>query len=254
MSEDITFESNNSNNNHIINGIFKKMYYDKLFKNDQINKKIINLIESGKANLDDSVIEYLYSHNKTLIENIQVLNANTNNITQKSIDKFTNLKILIAKNNKNIKNINHLANTLIKLDVSGYMCGIDQNGINNLTILQTLNAEDNMKITSANHLADTLIELDASSCGIDQKGISELKILKKIDTTCNQKITNLNHLKYTLETLQIGSHPQCGPSGINDDGIADLQVLKYVGGYHISAINFPCDAKYDTEGICPIVI
>lgn len=223
----------------IINHIFNKTYYGALYKNITINQMIKNMIESGKAKLNDDIIEYLYSYNKNLIENIEGLDAiEGTKISQKSIDKFKNLKILIASNNKKIKNVNHLSKTLIKLNASGDMCGIDQTGINNLKHLKTLIVSDNLKIINVNHLGNTLVKLDASCSGINQNGICHLKVLKKLNASCNQQITNVNHLQNTLQTLEIGSHPQCGPSGINYDGVAELKKLKFFGGYCPSVCDF----------------
>jgi hypothetical protein len=93
---------------------------------------------------------------------------NYSGIDQKGIENLTTLRILNAKGNNKITNVNHMIK-LEELNASGY-CGIDQNGIHQLTNLRILVASNNRKITNVNHMVK-LEELEVyGDCGIDEIG------------------------------------------------------------------------------------
>lgn len=162
-------------------------------------------------------------------------------------NKFSNLKRLCAKNNPNIKNINHLAN-LEELDCSS-RCGIADENIKPLFKLTKLIANCNPKIKNINHLIN-LEELDCggnhfdvsflmsgisllmaycemydfrySSCSISDENIEHLTKLKRLNAYDNPKIKNINHLINLVE-LNCG-----GKCGVADENIIGLYKLKYL--------------------------
>jgi hypothetical protein len=91
--------------------------------------------------------------------------------------KHLNLKKLSAYNS-NIKNVNHMAKSLVELNVSGKTYGIDDSGIKQINLIK-LCTNNNPKITNINHM-NKLIELYACDklCGIDNEGIKNLNLNK----------------------------------------------------------------------------
>ena len=135
--------------------------------------------------------------------------------------KFRKLKILKCHDNERIYSVNHLADTLIKLNCC-WKSNIDQDGISQLKLLKILKCDDNRKIHSVNHLANTLIELNCSyDSKIDQHGISQLKLLNILKCYDNRKIYSVNHLANILTELDCG-----GESKINQNGICRLKSIK----------------------------
>lgn len=172
-------------------------------------KNQINLMQMNKHTYNDI---YIYSL-------ICTKKMDNNIIRQK---KFCKLRTLCVTNDK-VECLNHLSNTLSKLDCSGYYCGVNQDGIMNLKNLETLRCSQNEKIHSVNHLANVLSELCCcgSECGIDQNGIMNLKSLKTLCCASNKKIRSVNHLSETL--LDLNCSMDCG---IDQSGIQNVTKLK----------------------------
>ena len=147
-------------------------------------------------------------------------------IDQHGISELKVLQKLDCKDCWEIKNVNHLTNTLVELDCSG-SCGINQDGISELNKLKILKCHNNSKINNVNHLRNTLEYLDCSQtyyssrgC-IDQDGISKLKKIKYMNCNNNEKIYDLNHLSKSLEELNC-----CESSAIGILGIIELKKIK----------------------------
>ena len=153
-------------------------------------RDIINLYNLDKDHQHNIII----SLNNKESECIDRLNQQI--IEQK---KYRYVEKLCVYNNKKIKNMNHMKNTLKKLNCS-YGCGIDQNGISNLNLIE-LDADGNEKIKNINHMKRTLKKLYCGwECGIDQNGISELNLIE-LHGDANKNIVNVNHMKNTLKKL-----------------------------------------------------
>jgi hypothetical protein len=89
-------------------------------------------------------------------------------LNDKILLNYPFIKYLNASANKEITNLNHIYNSLIKSNAS-YSSGINDNSIKKIN-LEILYVQNNPKITNLNHMEKTLIELNASQymheCGI----------------------------------------------------------------------------------------
>lgn len=133
-----------------------------------------------------------------------------NNVDQQIIKKriFGKLKILDCRDNQEIYNVNHLANTLMYLDCSGDCC-VPYCGISMLTKLEVLHCSNNGYMSSVNHLKKSLRKLycDGSNCSINQYGISELENLEVLSCVGNIFIRNVNNFRNTLTELECDFEP-----------------------------------------------
>ena len=172
-------------------------------------KDTINLYNLDKNHQDNIIIINLYD-----IELKYRHRLNQQIIEQNKYRYVTKLDVC---DNRQIKNVNHMKNTLKKLNC-GWNCGIDQNGISQLNLIE-LYTFDNKKIKNVNHMKETLKILDCGGdSGIDQNGISELNLIE-LHTNNNKKIKNVNHMKQTLKILYCGCE-----SGIDQQSIYELKL------------------------------
>ena len=189
------------------------MSFDTLFD-------IKNIICRFLYNLKDTI--NLYNLNKDHQENIIITNLYDisyeykNKLSQQIIEQNKNKYVekLYALDNKKIKNVNHIKNTLKILNCS-HASKIDQNSISELNLIE-LNTTNNKKIENVNHMKNTLKILHCNhDSEIDQKGIAELNLIE-LRSTGNEKIKNVNHMEKTLKILDCGY--KCG---IDQNGISD---------------------------------
>lgn len=101
--------------------------------------------------------------------------------------------------NARIYDVNHLANTLIRLECGSPFSEMKQEGISKLQYIKFLDFHGNNHIHNVNHLKD----IEELYCGdrIDENGISELMDIKILSLEDNRKIKCINHLAGTLEKL-----------------------------------------------------
>lgn len=151
--------------------------------------------------------------NKFHSKNIYIFNVDASdnsifgsNINQNIIEqhKYSKLKILNCRDNEQIEDVNHLADTLENLDCSGN-CAIDQNGISKLDKLKRLIVKSNRKINNINHLTNVLEELhfDGTDKYINRKVLSKFQKVKILNIFGNDNIADLNFLSDTLEELSL---------------------------------------------------
>lgn len=203
-------------------------------------------------------------------------------IKQKTLHhhKFSKLRSLNINDNKNINNLDHLAETLVELycarscinqktitklkflrilhgnayinDVShmcGYIedisnCNINQEQLNKLHKISKLSISYNPYVVDLSHLKDTLTELECCGygSGINQDAIDKLENLCVLKCDNNTKIKNVNKWKNSLKILH------CKSSGILQKGLSDLKVLEtLLTDYTISrqGTTYMYDSCYD---------
>lgn len=151
-------------------------------------------------------------------ENLYIYEVDTEfkKINQKIVEqkKFSKLKILKCNASRDVKDVNHLADTLIELECC-YLCGIDDLGICKLNKLKKLNSSWNEKIQNLEHLADILeVLICRGRCGIHQISVFKLKNVKILDCSGNPKIHDVNHMYGTLKVLKCKEGSNIDNSGI----------------------------------------
>lgn len=140
---------------------------------------------------------------------------------QDCINCFKVLKKLNCSNNNDIRDLNHLRETLEDVTCSGAQ-NLVQIGISSLKLKRFVCRGVN-NITNLNHMSDTLAELDIScNENISQEGISKLSKLEILDCSYNRMVNSVNHLSDTLKKLV------CRRSGITQEGIAKLENITYL--------------------------
>lgn len=99
--------------------------------------------------------------------------------------------------NAKIYDVNHLADTLIKLECGSMFSKMKQEGISRLQHIKFLDFRRNRYIHNVNHLKD----IEELYCGyeINDDRISELRKLEELDCRNNDRINDANHLTRTLE-------------------------------------------------------
>lgn len=132
--------------------------------------------------------------------------------------KFNRLKVLKCCAVGDVKDVNHLADTLVELECS-YWCGIDNDGVCKLKKLKKIDCSWNQKIYDLSHVADTLEVLFCrGKCGINQVSILKFENIKILDCSDNSKIYDVNHLYNTLKVLKCKS-----VSCIDMNGVSKLK-------------------------------